>query len=101
MQWERAKRLVQESVYQNHSTLVQDIILPNNPKLSEKVRAWETANGEIFEWWCIDDCLAEKLKNKGECTIEYGFAHWWGRPAFGQLIAADGTIREIAEELYG
>ena len=101
MQWEHAKRLVKEYVHQNHSMLFEDIVLPNSSELSEEMYAWQAINErEIFEWWCVDEFLAEKLKDKGECTIEYGCAYWWGRTTTGHQIAADGTIQEIAEELY-
>lgn len=101
MQWEHAKRLVQEYVYQNHSMLVEGVVLPNNPEIAEETYAWQATNDrEIFEWWCVCEFLAEKLKGKGEHTIEYGLAHWWGRTTTGQQIAADETIQEIAEELY-
>lgn len=101
MQWEHAKRLVNEYVHQNHSMLVEGILLPNNLDISEETYAWQATNDrEIFEWWCVNGFLAEKLKDKGEHTIEYGCGHWWGRTTTGQQIAFDETIQEITEELY-
>ena len=101
MQWEHAKRLVKEYVYQNHSSLIQDIVLLNNCAMLEDSIGWQTTNDrQIFEWWCVNKFLAEKLKGKGEYIIEYGCGHWWGRTTSGQQIIAEGIMQEIAKELY-
>ncbi len=101
MQWEYAQRLVKEHVHQNHSMLIQDVVLPNNHQMLEDCVDWQSANDrEIYEWWCVDEFLAKKLKSKDEYTIKYGFGHWWGRTISGQQIISDRTIQEIAEELY-
>ncbi len=101
MQWEHAERLVDEYIYQNHSTLIQDIVLPSNHLMLEDCIEWQVANNkQIFEWWCVHSPLAGKLEKKGEYIIKHGLGYWWGRCTSGQQIIQDRVIQEIAEELY-
>jgi hypothetical protein len=54
---------------------------------------------EIFSWYCVDEWMADKLKEQGEPVLENDFGKWWGRTTFGQLIAADSVIERIHAEL--
>lgn len=51
---------------------------------------------EVFEFWAVNPWFAEKLKNKGEVIIEYGYMRIWGRCCTGQAILLDNVISEIA-----
>lgn len=51
---------------------------------------------EIYEWWLVDEWLAEQLNGIGESTVTDGQCHWWGRGCTGQTILLDGTLQKIA-----
>ena len=54
---------------------------------------------EALEHWIVSDWFAEKLADHGEITGELLGLTIWGRTCSGQTIAADGVVREIAEEM--
>ena len=50
---------------------------------------------EVFEYWGVDNWLAEKLKEQGEVIIEDYLVPIWGRQTTGQSISLDKVIGEI------
>lgn len=51
---------------------------------------------EIYEWWMVDEWLADQLEAIGEPTLTDGMSHWWGRTCTGQRVTMDGTLQKIA-----
>jgi hypothetical protein len=60
----------------------------------------EDEGSEVFSWYLVSDWLANRLREKHETILEWANCTWWGRATYGQLILADGVIREIVKELY-
>lgn len=56
---------------------------------------------EVYEWWFIDEWLADKLSDAGEVVIhrDYGY-DIWGRQGTGQATYMDHVIRKLAREDY-
>lgn len=54
---------------------------------------------DIFEWWIVTEYLYNKLKEKGECVLEWEDCYIWGRTTTGQAIHLDGVISEICKEM--
>ena len=59
----------------------------------------ESEPAEIYEWWIVTGWLAGKLEQQGQCVLEYGNLHFWGRQTTGQAILLDGVISRICEGL--
>lgn len=55
---------------------------------------------EIYEWWAVDNWLADRLSEHGEPIHEGLDAKLWGRTTTGQAIALDGVIQSIARDLH-
>ena len=51
---------------------------------------------EIYEWWAVNDWLAEKLEEIGEPVLSNSYGHWWGRTCTGQALIMDGTLQRVA-----
>ena len=51
---------------------------------------------EIYEWWAVNDWLAEKLEEIGEPVLSNSYGHWWGRTCTGQAMIMDGTLQRVA-----
>jgi hypothetical protein len=58
-------------------------------------RIVESRKPEIYEWWCIEDSLAEDLIAMGQCVLVNQFGTWWGRKCTGQNITMDGTLQNV------
>jgi hypothetical protein len=50
---------------------------------------------EIFEWWIVDEWMAEKLEEQGEPILKNDYGIWWGRTCTGQAILLDHVIKVI------
>lgn len=87
---ENAKRLVQNHIYYNQSTLVE--LLLCNTLADHYVEGME----EVLEWWLVSSWLTEKLKAEGEVLLEEYNCHWWGRQSSGQAIYMDWIIEKIS-----
>jgi hypothetical protein len=51
---------------------------------------------EIYEWWRVNEWLAKKLIEAGECVLDNDYGYWWGRCCTGQGMIMDGTFQRIA-----
>jgi len=67
-------------------------------------RAWATEEWEsnsnpqeIYEWWLVTDCLANKLITQGQPVLETDHGRWWGRTCTGQAIYMDDVMAKIAD----
>ena len=86
-----ARRVVQNCVLKNQSTVIKEMIRAN---LISEEYLYPFAD-DVMEWWLIDSWLAERLKAQGEVIIdEYG-CYWWGRQSSGQAIYMDHVIQRI------
>lgn len=54
---------------------------------------------EIYEWWLVDNWLAEQLEKHNEPLIKNDYGTWWGRTCTGQSVALDSVIKTIFVEL--
>ena len=52
---------------------------------------------EIYEWWCVDDWFANKLREHNEPILENDYGIWWGRTCSGQAILLDSVIEQIVK----
>ena len=86
-----ARRVVQNCVLKNQSTVIEEMIRAN---LISEEYLYPFAD-DVMEWWLIDSWLAERLKAQGEVIIEEYGCYWWGRQSSGQAIYMDGVIQEI------
>jgi len=50
---------------------------------------------EIFEWWVVDEWMAQKLIDQGEPVLKNDYGYWWGRTTTGQAISLDSVIEAI------
>ena len=86
-----ARRVVQNCVLKNQSTVIEEMIRAN---LISEEYLYPFAD-DVMEWWLIDSWLAERLKDKGEIRVDDLGWRWWGRLTSGQAIYMDGVIQEI------
>jgi hypothetical protein len=58
------------------------------------------AEGEVYEWWIIDDRLSVQLEDQGEIMLNGA----WGRQTTGQHISLDGACMKAflthLEQMY-
>lgn len=90
-----ARRVVQNCVLKNQSTVIEEMIRAN---LISEEYLYPFAD-DVMEWWLIDSWLAERLKEQGEIIIEEYGCYWWGRQSSGQAIYMDCIIQEICGEV--
>ncbi len=110
---ELAQDIVKNHVIENFSPIIEDE-LRENPELLEEGRNYEQILKEynegienkeewdlpeFYEFWSVDDWLAEKLENEGELIIDYKGYKVWGRMATGQAIYLDYVLEKIAEKI--
>jgi hypothetical protein len=50
---------------------------------------------EIYEWWCIEEELADDLIELNAIVLKNHFGTWWGRQCTGQAIGMDGTLQSV------
>jgi len=86
-----ARRVVQNCVLKNQSTVVEEMIRAN---LIPEEYLYPFA-GDVMEWWLVTPWLAERLREQGEIIIDELGCRWWGRLISGQAIYMDGVIQEI------
>ena len=86
-----ARRVVQNCVLKNQSTVIEEMIRAN---LISEEYLYQFVD-DVMEWWLIDSWLAERLKAQGEVIIEEYGCYWWGRQSSGQAIYMDSVIQEI------
>lgn len=65
----------------------------------EDLENLETEPADIFEWWAVTGWFAEKLKEKGQCVVDAGSCHIWGRQTTGQAILLDHVITLICADM--
>jgi hypothetical protein len=51
---------------------------------------------DIYEWWGINESLAEDFIQRREFVLMNEYGCWWGRTATGQHILMDGSLQQIA-----
>jgi hypothetical protein len=71
-------------------------------KLREELEELQEQDGthqEAYEWWIVDDWIADKLKERDEIILECEYFTAWGRGTSGQAIEMDSIILDIAEYL--
>jgi hypothetical protein len=57
---------------------------------------------EIYEWWAIEETLADDLAEMGRLILKNKYGCWWGRQCTGMDILMDGTLQAVARRrLYG
>jgi hypothetical protein len=54
---------------------------------------------EIFQWYLVDQWLAEKLIELGQPVLETESNYLWGRTCCGQAIILDGTFQRLYNKL--
>lgn len=91
----QAKSIVKNLLGSNISVLVRDL---NEDAIEDIKDECEDEYGKICEWWFVDESLGERLEDKGEVAIKYGFEWMWGRQTSGQAIYMDAVIEKIAED---
>ena len=58
---------------------------------------WQLA--EVYSWYIVDDWFAGKLAENGEVVLDGLGNRIWGRRVFGQMIASDGVVETIYNDL--
>ena len=76
--------------------------LENNPELITESKNYDKYIGkeeelEIFEYWAVENWLAERLEEQGEIIFDCLDFIVWGRQCTGQAIKMDGVIKDIAK----
>lgn len=63
------------------------------------LRLWREVVGniapEIYEWWGIEEDLADDLIDFGQRVLKNEYGKWWGRGCTGQHILMDGTLQAV------
>ena len=94
-------KLVENHIFVNQTFLVEELLNKEILDFSDIENLYDSDEEvkEIFEWWLVSDWLAYHLRKQNEVIIEYYGSYWWGRTCFGQAIAMDGNIKQIANKL--
>lgn len=50
---------------------------------------------DVLEWYLVDDWMAGRLQDVGECVLNTDFGAWWGRTCSGQAVYMDSVIDRI------
>lgn len=58
----------------------------------------ESHNPDIYEWWAIEESLADDLAEMGHLVLENNYGFWWGRQSTGMAILMDGTLQAVARK---
>ncbi|MGA2618061.1 MAG: hypothetical protein ABSF26_10660 [Thermoguttaceae bacterium] len=53
---------------------------------------------DIYEWWGVEEELADDLIEIGDCVLKNQYGHWWGRGCTGQDILIDGTLQAVVRK---
>lgn len=53
---------------------------------------------EIYEWWAVEESLADDLAEMGHMVLENNYGSWWGRQCTGMEILVDGTLQAVARK---
>lgn len=53
---------------------------------------------EIYEWWGVEEGLAEELIELKHSVLSNDFGCWWGRQMTGQYMLMDGTFQRVARK---
>jgi hypothetical protein len=98
---QQAEHLVKTNVYCHVNGMVEEILSKSTGDLDHMICA-ENEFGDLTQpasYWAISDWLAERLIEKGEQFVELDFFGQavWGRKTFGQAIAMDRVIEDIAQ----
>ena len=56
----------------------------------------ESHTPEIYEWWAIEESLADDLVEMGSLILKNKYGCWWGRQSTGMEILMDGTLQAVA-----
>jgi len=102
---EFAERIIERDILANQNSLVSEILSKGNSIVGicfdNIVNLYDSDNEpqEIYEWWLVNNWLADKLKEQGEPVLFADSHCYWGRTCTGQAIILDSTIQEIAKAL--
>jgi len=96
---QKGAELVSRHILHNLS-LTAEKELKENPELLDEAKNYDYGESEIYEFWAVDEWLANKLENKGEIIFKMLDFIVWGRQTTGQAIKMDNVIQEIAEETF-
>jgi len=98
------RKMVEIEVFMNATHLVEDLLKLKNP--IGGVAEINIGNYppddelEILEWWFVSEWLYGRLRRANETVMECLYGYLWGRVTFGQEIALDGVIIDIAQGGY-
>lgn len=53
---------------------------------------------EIYEWWAVEESLADDLAEIGRLILKNKYGCWWGRQCTGMEILMDGTLQAVARK---
>lgn len=56
-------------------------------------------NIEVFEWYFVNEMLADDLEKRNEVIVRHFNSPLWGRQGTGQAILLDSVISEIATDM--
>ena len=60
-------------------------------------RIVESYTPDIYEWWAVEESLADDLVEMGRLILKNKYGCWWGRQCTGMKILMDGTLQAIAK----
>lgn len=60
-------------------------------------RIVESHSPDIYEWWAIEESLADDLAEMGRLILKNKYGCWWGRQCTGMDILMDGTLQAVAK----
>lgn len=53
---------------------------------------------DVYEWWAIEESLADDLVEMGCFVLKNQYGCWWGRECTGMEILMDGTLQAVVRK---
>lgn len=57
----------------------------------------ESHTPQVYEWWAVEESVANDLAEIGCLVLKNKYGCWWGRQCTGMDILMDGTLQVVAK----